>query len=55
MEEKISIGISEYEKLKRDSAMFHALQAGGVDNWEWYSESLSDFIENDEEQDDEEL
>ena len=33
----------EYKGLVRDQRMLSALEAGGVDNWEWYSESLQDF------------
>jgi hypothetical protein len=25
---------------------FHALECGGVDNWEWYSESINDYIKD---------
>ena len=40
--------IFEYEsQIKK----LQALEAGGVDNWEWYSESLKDWFK---EQDDEE-
>lgn len=35
------------EKDKRRLAKLDALEAGGVDNWEWYGESLKDwFAEN---------
>lgn len=35
------------EKDKRRLAKLDALEAGGVDNWEWYDESLKDwFAEN---------
>lgn len=40
MEELIKITKREYEALKRDQAVLRALEAGGVNNWEWYSESL---------------
>lgn len=33
----------EYQDLLCDSEKLAALEAGGVDNWEWYSESLQDF------------
>lgn len=49
--ETVTITLSEYNSLKRDSEMLDALEAGGVDNWEWYGESLSDFFA--EEEDDE--
>lgn len=25
---------------------YYALEGGGVDNWEWYGESLCDYLEN---------
>ena len=28
--------------LLRDSDKLHRLECGGVDNWEWYGESLND-------------
>jgi hypothetical protein len=39
----IVISSEEYETLLRRSDMLAGLQAGGVDNWEWYSESLREF------------
>jgi hypothetical protein len=30
----------EHDKLKKSRHMLRCLEAGGVDNWEWYSESL---------------
>jgi len=33
----------DHAALVRQSAMLRALEAGGVDNWEWYSESLKDY------------
>ena len=34
--ETITIQKSEYEALKKDSAILNALYAAGVDNWEGY-------------------
>lgn len=31
-----------YDQLVEDQAILDALRAGGVDNWEWYSESLEE-------------
>lgn len=39
-EEKVTISKKEYESLLDDEKKLRALEAGGVDNWEWYSESL---------------
>lgn len=47
--------ISELQHMeniaKRDSLWRESLENGGVDNWEWYSESLEDggYLELDEE------
>lgn len=41
MTDKVTISAAEYKKMQRDLAKLNALEAGGVDNWEWYSESLS--------------
>lgn len=34
------ITMSDYEGLQKRSDILSALEAGGVDNWEWYDESL---------------
>lgn len=36
----ITISKKEYFNLKLASAELTLLQCGGVDNWEWYGESL---------------
>lgn len=46
---KIEITKKEYLSLLEDSEKLRRLENGGVDNWEWFSESLSrnegdDFI-----------
>ena len=41
-EETITITKSEYVRLQRDSRLLAALEAGGVNNWEWYSDSIND-------------
>jgi hypothetical protein len=33
----------ELDRMKYRDAKLSALEAGGVDNWEWYDESLKDF------------
>ncbi len=44
---KVTITQAEYDKMQRQIAKLEALEAGGVDNWEWYSESLKEwFAEN---------
>ncbi len=41
----------EYKQLKKDQKMLRALEAGGVDNWEWYEDSLEQFWAEEEEGD----
>lgn len=36
----------EYEELMDRNRKLSALEAGGVDNWEWYSESLSQYYDD---------
>lgn len=43
---KVTITQSEYEKMQRQLSKLHALEAGGVDNWEWYDESLTEWRKN---------
>ena len=38
---KVELTKAEYDKMQRDLAKLYALEAGGVDNWEWYDESLN--------------
>jgi hypothetical protein len=40
MEPTVTITTKEYESLLEDQKILQALYDGGVDNWEWYSESL---------------
>lgn len=46
MEKYYKISYSELRELLHDSLMLAALESGGVDNWEWYGASISDFIKN---------
>lgn len=39
----------EYDELIHKSRVLDALEAGGVDNWEWYGESISRYLGEDEE------
>jgi hypothetical protein len=41
-ERTVVITVDKYARLLRDRALLRALENGGVDNWEWYSESLKD-------------
>lgn len=42
----IPIDITRLVKLLRDSEKLAALENGGVDDWEWYDESLTDYFED---------
>ena len=42
-EETVTITKKEYDSLIRSAKVLLALEAGGVDNWEGYSESLQEF------------
>ena len=43
-EEKTAITKEEYDELIKRDEMLSALEQGGVDNWEWYGESLSQYF-----------
>lgn len=47
-EKKYVLSESELSSLIEDRLELRALRDGGVDNWEWYSESLSDSPYRDE-------
>lgn len=38
---KVEIDYNRYSELLKRERELEALEAGGVDNWEWYSESLA--------------
>lgn len=35
----------ELKELLCDSLTLQALECGGIDNWDWYGASITDFIE----------
>ena len=39
----IEISKKELDELRDAQARLSALEAGGVDNWEWYDEALKDY------------
>ncbi len=43
MSENIQISKKELDELRDAQAKLEALEAGGVDNWEWYDESLKAY------------
>ncbi len=40
-DEVVTITTTERTQLLRDSAVLSALQAAGVDNWEWYGDAIA--------------
>lgn len=43
----VTISTAEYNQLVKDSKKLSALEAGGVDNWEWYDEAMSSINDED--------
>ncbi|MFW9873276.1 MAG: hypothetical protein ACFFG0_09255 [Candidatus Thorarchaeota archaeon] len=37
----VTISVKEYNYLWSRDRVLQALEAGGVDNWEWYSDSIN--------------
>lgn len=52
MKNKVEISINEYEELLKSEAKLRLLEEGGVDNWEWYGDSLEGLDEEYDEIDD---
>lgn len=52
-QETVTITKKEYEQLLKSAQWQSCLEAGGVDNWDWFSESLHDGGYFDDEEDDE--
>lgn len=46
MSETITITKEEHNRLRRAELFLEALEAGGVDNWDWYSEACDDFMKS---------
>lgn len=46
MENKYIVPEKRLRELLKAEARLAALEAGGVDNWEWYSDSLNDYLKN---------
>ena len=51
----VTISAGRLKYLESRDEILSALEAGGVDNWEWYSESLQEagLLDDEEEEDDE--
>tara|TARA_R110000850_G_scaffold146908_2_gene269111 strand:+ start:199 stop:531 length:333 start_codon:yes stop_codon:yes gene_type:complete len=44
----VTITKAEYDKMNRELSKLSALEAGGVDNWEWFDESLTEWRKENE-------
>lgn len=51
MEKAYVVYENQLRELIHDSLKLMALENGGVDNWEWYGDSLNDFLNNNGEED----
>lgn len=47
MERYVKISIKELQELLEAEAKLNALECGGVDNWEWYGEAFSNYLDFD--------
>jgi len=56
-EPTITITKAKYDELLLAQRKLDALEAGGVDNWEWYDDSLKDagFYDDEEEESEEDI
>lgn len=45
MERYVKISVKELKELLEAEAKLNALECGGVDNWEFYGESFSYYLE----------
>ena len=45
--EYVKIPVYQLTNLLKDSDELSALKRGGVDNWQWYCESLNDYFDDD--------
>lgn len=45
---KIMIEKEKLLDLMADSLKLQALEEGGVDNWEWYGEAITQFLDNED-------
>jgi hypothetical protein len=44
----VTVTQAEYDKMQRELGKLYALEAGGVDNWEWFDESLKEWRKENE-------
>jgi hypothetical protein len=48
MNTKVEVTNEEWKRIQRQLAKLNALEAGGVANWEWYDESLTNWFKENE-------
>lgn len=41
---KVAVEIDELNRLKRVEEFLEALQQGGVNNWDWYGDSIQQYL-----------
>lgn len=44
----VTVKKSEYDKMQRELSKLHALEAGGVDNWDNYDDALAEWFKENE-------
>lgn len=49
MEKFVKVPIKRYLELEESESRLNALESGGVDNWDWYGDSLENLEEFTEE------
>ena len=52
MEKYVKISVKELKKLLEAEATLTALECAGVDNWEFYGEAFSNYLDFDDKYDD---
>lgn len=51
IQDTVTISNKEYQSLLYSHKKLMMLEMGGVDNWEWYSESLRGLFDDEDEDD----
>lgn len=50
-EDYVIVPTDRFNELLRNERILYALEAAGVDNWEWYGDALEEFWEEEDEDD----
>lgn len=48
-DQSVTIWKTEYDELIKDQRKLRALEAAGVDNWEWYGDAMDTLEEKSDE------